>query len=499
MTVLGELLEGLEYEVVQGGLDRQVRHLVHDSRAVGPDDVFVAIRGTTFDAHDALPEVGERGAAAAVIERDVEIPASLADATVVRVADARHALALMSAAYFGHPAREMFVVGVTGTKGKTTVTTVMREVLEACGVPCGLIGTNGIFVGSERVPTDITTPESYDIHRALRHMADAGCKAAVMEVSSQALKMRRTDGILFDVGVFTNLGRDHLGGNEHASMEEYVACKGRLFRQCRVGVVNADSDYLDQLLEGHTCALETFGIHHPADYEAHDIVLNDDIEHVLTRFRVTGRVQMDVEITMPGEFSVSNALAVIATLSRLGLDPGRERAALRAAQVPGRMELMEVGNGARIVFDFAHNAISLRNILTTLRSFHPKRLIAMFGLDGDRTKVRRYEMGQISGQLADLTVLTSTIPRSERPEDIIAEIAKGTTDVGGRYIAIPKRHDAIVWMVDHARPGDVIMLVGHVDDRPETLAAIRDRVPATDDADLWGSGFIDLGGRGQGR
>lgn len=291
-------------------------------------------------------------------------------------------------------------------------------------------------------------------------MVDAGCDCVVMEVSSQGLMLHRTAGIPFEIGIFTNIQPDHIGPAEHASFEEYMHWKGMLFKQCKIGIVNADDEHLEQVLEGHTCRIETFGFSLEADLRAENA-------HMVTRpgylgidYHVAGLMDMDVEIDIPGKFSVYNSLTAIAICRHFGVSKTDIIEALKKAKVKGRIEMVKVSDEFTLMIDYAHNAMSLESLLTTLREYHPKRLVCLFGCGGNRAKSRRYEMGEVSGRLADLTIITSDNPRFEKPEDIIADIETGIRKTDGKYVRIPDRKEAIAYAIHHGEPGDVIVLAG---------------------------------------
>lgn len=281
-----------------------------------------------------------------------------------------------------------------------------------------------------------------------------------MEVSSQGLMMYRTQAINFDLAIFTNIEPDHIGPNEHGSFEEYMACKGLLFRQCKIGIVNADDAHVDKITRDHTCSLESFGIGEHADLRAKEIELVSEPGYLGVSFRTEGLIDLEVTIDTPGKFSVYNALAAIAVCRHFNIDRSDIVRALRQAQVKGRIEMIKVSDDFSLMIDYAHNAMALESLLTTLREYHPKRIVCMFGCGGNRSKIRRYEMGEVSGRLADLTVITSDNPRDEEPEDIIADIRMGIERTSGKYVEICDRREAIAYVIHNGQPGDVIVLAG---------------------------------------
>ena len=457
MRAARELLKDLEYQVLSGSIDVNVNELVYNTKKVTKESMFVCIKGAAFDSHDAAADAAKSGAIVIVAERPVEVPEGIC---VVLVKDTRYALALISAAYFDYPARKLKVIGITGTKGKTTTTFMIRSILEHAGIRTGLIGTIETIIGDRHIPASNTTPESYTIQAYFAAMVEAGCQVAVMEVSSQGLKLHRTAGILFDIGIFTNLAPDHIGPNEHESFEEYLECKSRLFRQCRVGIVNADDEHCGQILEGHTCQVETYGFSEKADLRASDVKLVSRPGFLGVAYHVSGLADFDVEIDMPGRFSVYNSLVAIAVCRHFDISREDVLEALETAQTKGRIEKIKVSDDFTLMIDYAHNAMSLESLLTTLKEYHPKRLVCLFGCGGNRSRMRRFEMGGVSGRLAALTVITSDNPRFEEPQAIIDDIRTGIEKTDGKYIEIIDRKEAIRYVIEHGQPGDVIVLAG---------------------------------------
>ena len=459
--VLAALLEKLEYELVSGSADMQIENVVYDSRKVTEGSLFICIEGGTADGHTFIPDVVKKGAKALIVTKDVSglLPAD-ADVTVVRVKDSRYALAFVSAAYFGHPAEKLKVIGITGTKGKTTTTYLVKSILEHAGHKVGLVGTIEAVIGQEHIPANNTTPESYVLQEYFAKMVEAGCDTVVMEVSSQGLMLHRTQGFVFDYGIFTNIEPDHIGPLEHKDFADYMHCKGQLFKQCRVGIVNCDDAHYQDVIRDHTCQIETFGFSENADYRAQDLKLISGAGFLGIDFKARGKVNLDIELHAPGRFSVYNALCAIAICNHFGVTADEVKEALLQAHVKGRIELVKVSDDFTLMIDYAHNAMALESLLTTLREYNPKRLVCLFGCGGNRSKLRRYEMGEVSGKLADLTVITSDNPRNEEPQAIIDDIKVGISKTDGKYVEIIDRKEAIAYVIRHGQPGDVIVLAG---------------------------------------
>ena len=454
-----ELVKDFEYEVINGDINREISTLVSDNRKLTKDCVFVCIEGANFDGHSVVNDAFKCNAAAVIVMKNVEVPENI-NTAVIKVKDTREALALASAAYFSYPTKEIKVIGVTGTKGKTTTTYLIKSILENAGYKVGLIGTIETIIGDEHIPSKNTTPESYVLQETFRKMADNGIEVCVMEASSQGFLMKRTLGTEFEIGIFTNLEPDHIGPNEHDSFENYMECKSMLFRQCKAGILNADDEHLEGILKGHTCEVFTYGMSENADYRASNVKLFEEKGVLGISFSVNGRINTDVAIDMPGKFSLYNALTAVSVCSYLGIKEDAIKSALKSAKVKGRIEMVPVSDDFTLMIDYAHNAMALESLLTTLKEYESGRLVCVFGCGGNRAKSRRFEMGEVSGRLADFTIITSDNPRFEEPLDIIADIVTGIEKTDGAYIKIPDRKEAIKYAIENGRKGDIIVLAG---------------------------------------
>lgn len=454
---LREWLSGLDYELLAGDLDTEVEDVVYDSRKAKENTVFVCMKGTKIDSHDFIPEVAAAGCKAFVVERKTEVPKG---AAAILVPNAREALALLSAARFGYPAKRMTTIGVTGTKGKTTTTHMIKTILEHCGKKVGMIGTTGIMIGDRITPTVNTTPESYALQKAFAEMVEAGCEYMVMEVSSQAFKMHRVDGIHFDYGLFTNISPDHIGTDEHADFAEYLYYKSQIFKRCDVGIMNADDEHCREVTEKAACEMHYFSLDAGSDFQAENIHYVAEPDFVGLEFDVKGQYELDVRMNIPGKFNVYNALAAISVCSFLNLPKDLVCHALEHLSVNGRMEIVYNSKRCTVIVDYAHNAVSMESLLATLREYKPKRLVCVFGCGGNRSKDRRYTMGDSAGRLADFSILTADNSRFEKVEDIIADIRGSIEKTGGKFIEIPDRREAIEYSISHAEMGDMIAIIG---------------------------------------
>mgnify|MGYP003304059236 CR=1 FL=1 len=452
-----KLLENLEYTLLAGSEKTEISTLVYDSRKVEKNSAFVCISGTVRDAHDFIPDVVKKGAVVVIVEKEVEL---LEGVTYIKVDNSRKALAYLAAAYFDYPAAKIKTIGITGTKGKTTTTYLVKSILEAAGIKTGLIGTIESIIGDKHIPSVNTTPESFVVQEMFAEMVKAGLDAVVMEVSSQALMLHRVSGFTFDIGVFTNLEPDHIGTNEHKDFDDYMHCKSLLFQQCKKGIFNGDSEHLEGILKGHTCDVETFGYGEENDLRATNIELLNEKGALGVKYHANGLVDYDVEVNVPGSFSVYNSLTAIAICHHFGVEEDAIKQALKNVSVKGRIEIVPVSPRYTLMIDYAHNAMSLESLLTTLKEYNPTRLVCLFGCGGNRAKSRRYEMGEVSSRLADLTVITSDNPRDEEPMDIIEDILIGVKKADGEYVTIPDRKEAIGYCMLNAKDGDIIVLAG---------------------------------------
>ena len=434
--------------------ETNITALTCDSREVVPGALFVAVEGAKQDGRACIPDALARGAAAVVCRPP--LPEGIAGAAVDRP---RVALARLAAEFCSHPARELSLIAVTGTKGKTTTAHMLREIFSAAGYKTGMIGTLGAYIG-RKLLTDSpnTTPEPVALHRMLRQMADDGCTHVVMEVSSQAMKLHRVDGIIFDAALFLNLTPDHIGGAEHADFDEYRACKAALFRQCRLAVGNTDDPNWPVMAAQvpPDVPIRTFGFGESAQVRG----LNAEPDPARPfAVRLTAQGAAPYHIPMPGIFNAADALAAVALSRAMGLDDGAVRAGLAHVSVPGRAQLVPVPAPYTVVIDYAHNGDSFRALMETLRAYHPRRIITVFGAGGDRPKIRRTDLGRAAARWADYAVLTTDNPRSERPEDICADIA-AAIDSAIPVEVVTDRREAIFLALDLAEPGDVVALLG---------------------------------------
>ncbi|MDR7522181.1 MAG: UDP-N-acetylmuramoyl-L-alanyl-D-glutamate--2,6-diaminopimelate ligase [Armatimonadota bacterium] len=477
---LRALLTDLDAPSVVGSVDREIRGIAYDSREVGPGFLFAALRGRTFDGQAFIQEAVGRGAVAVLVDRPVGAPPGV---TLVRVAEARRALAQVTAAFFGHPSRRLHLIGVTGTNGKGATTYLVEAILRAAGRPCGIIGTMGLVTGSEVVPTARTTPEAPDLQAALRRMVDRGCQYVAMEVASHALAQERVTGCQFQVGVFTNLTRDHL--DFHRSMEAYRAAKVRLFAMLPPegwAVLNADDPAAPVMRAVSPARLLTYGLRTPADVRGRDVRLHLAGSEFVAD---TPAGSIAVSLRLAGGFNVANALAAVAVGITQGIPlPTIARALASVPGIPGRFEAVDEGQPFAVVVDYAHTPDGLDNVLRSARELTGGRLIVVFGCGGDRDRLKRPVMGRIAAKWADHVIVTSDNPRSEDPQAIIEEIRPGVesgaaarASSGGRgpvRVDIdPDRRRAIAVAIAAARPGDLVVVAGKGHETYQEIAGVK--------------------------
>ena len=471
---LQKLLEGIEDLCPpSGGIpEKNISDVYFDSRKASGAGVFVCLRGSRSDGHLYASSAYEKGCRFFVAEHPIDLPS---DATVFLCPDTRLALAQMSDNLFEHPSRELFVIGITGTKGKTTTALMIYNILNAAGLKCGYIGTSGIDYGDFHVDAVNTTPESYITQMYMRHMCLAGVKYLVMEVSSQALFMHRVHAVCFDTVVFTNLSVDHIGGSEHPSFEHYKDCKKSLFSDygAQAVLLNADDGYADEMASAvpEGTKLLRYALHKEADLRATSPTCYRSGDSLGISFRFTENGQAyDASLPTPGKFSVYNALATIAVCRECGIDMAAILSLLASIRITGRFEPVSAMSDVTFIIDYAHNEVSLTSALETLRQYEPKRLICLFGSVGGRTFGRRAELGRVAASMADFCILTSDNPDGEDPMNILKEIAAEFGENSCPYVTIPDRAEAIRYAVSIAQKGDIFLFAGKGHERYQLIS-----------------------------
>ena len=451
---LKEILRDIDY-ICKSFPDIDIKDIAYDSRKAGEDIVFVCLEGAFADGHKFARSAYDKGSRAFVCSKDVDLPD---DAIIIRTENTRSALAKMSCSFFGNPSKDIKVIGITGTKGKTTVAHIVKFALEEAGIMCGIIGTVGAFYGNTVLPTVNTTPESYELQKMLRLMADGGCKAAAIEVSSLGLKAHRVEGTEFAYGVFTNLYPDHIGTNEHETFEEYAFWKTQLFPMCQKAVINIDDPFSENVIDACTCPVITYGSDEKADFCLTSMQKEKLGSRLAMGFEAVckGRKESFC-VALPGDVNAYNSLVAVAIAEDMGLCKDKYKKGLEKVFVKGRGEIVETGEDFTVIIDYAHNGVSLKSIIETAESYEHNRIISLFGSVGGRTECRREELGTVSGEMSDLSVITSDDPDREDPRKICEEIASYCK---GEYVIIPDRAEAIHYAMKTAQAGDIIILAG---------------------------------------
>ena len=466
MTVK-ELLSRISYRIISGSDEAEAYGVSFDNRKVSEGDVFVCIRGVYFDTHSVIREIAEKKPSVIVTDSKWADEVSQGDiewlrengANVISVEDTRVAKAYISAAWNGYPSEKMTVIGITGSKGKTTTAHMVWSMLLAAGVKAGMVGTTGGHIGDEDIHFGTTTPDSDQMQMFLRKMADSGCTHAVVEASSQGLKLHRTDCIDFDYGIFLNIEKgDHVSPTEHKSFEEYLDCKRMLLRSSKVCIVNGDDPHIDEMLEGVTGKVIRYGYGEDNGYVISDVKegTSDGLPYVSFRLNDSD----EIKIGMPGTFNVGNAASACTALMQMDLLSDAAKEALTDIKVPGRLDMVYRSDRISVCVDYAHNGLSTRNLLKALRSYGPKRIVCVFGCGGNRDVDRRPEMGEAAGELADLSIITTEHNRFEEFEDILKGIMAGMKKTSGRYEIIEDRKEAIRHAIMDSEPGDLITILG---------------------------------------
>ena len=432
-----------------------VTDLVFDSRKVCENCVFICLNGSAVDGHDFAKSAVQNGANFVIAEKELDI-----DCEILVVENTHKALALLSMQFFAHPYKKLKTVGITGTKGKTTTAFMLKSIFEETGAKVGVIGTIGKIIGEEIEALDNTTPASYLVQKFMAEMVDKNCDYLVMEVSSIGLRDYRVYGFDFDCAVFTNFSNDHIGGVEHKDMDEYLQSKAMLFKMCKNACVNIDDENCSKITKNSNCNIIKFGFSNDAQIKGSNNHLVSENALLGSSFDVSGLENMSVVMGIPGKFNAYNALSAISVANVFAVEEKAILKGLKNVKVRGRVEPVKVSDDFTFLLDYAHNAVSMENVLSTLREYKPNRLTCIFGAGGNRPKLRRFEMGETSGNLADLSIITEDNSRFEEIEDIIADIKVGINKTKGKYIVIEKRKDAIKYAIKNAEKGDIIVLAG---------------------------------------
>jgi len=471
---LSKMLDNITGYKVEGTLDKQIYSIHYDSRQVTKGSLFFCIEGFKYDGHKFASEAASNGAHAVVLRKNINLPETV---TKILVSDTRLTMALMAKTFYGNPSSAIDLIGVTGTNGKTTVTYLVKSILEMAGIKTGLIGTIVSMIGDKKIYTERTTPESLDLQKLFREMADFGVQSIAMEVSSHSLALKRVAGCSFKAGIFTNLTRDHL--DFHGTFENYRQAKASLFDLSECSIINIDDENGRTMLNGARKRVLTYAIEREADVYARDIEVSS--KGVTFKLHLPNGSNM-ISLKIPGIFSVYNGLAAASAMYCVGISADIIKAGLEAvAGVPGRFELLDTGTDYSVILDYAHTPDGLENILKTAREFAKGRVITLFGCGGDRDPGKRPVMGEIAARYSDLCVVTSDNPRTEEPMSIIEDILPGVRKANCRHIIVENRRSAIVTALAEAKAGDVVILAGK---GHETYQILKDKIIHFDEREI---------------
>lgn len=468
---LNEILNGIDCKVFGNTEGISVDNIIYDSRKAAHDLLFVCIKGFKSDGHSYVKEVYQKGVRIFAVMDDVDLPE---DAIIIKTNDTRKFLALASANYFNRPAEKLNTIAITGTKGKTSISFMLKSIYEAAGHKVGVIGSTGIYIGDSFYDSANSTPESYLLHQYYREMLDNGCDTAIIEATSQGFKLDRTYGLKFNTGIFSNLSPDHIGENEHKDFEEYLGCKKMIFDQCEKVVVNADSDNFEKIIEGASCRIKTISGNKTADFTFDSPLFSMSDDGLKTVFNCKENdTTNEIAINTPGFFSLYNATLAIAVARCDGISYDCIKEGLAKTFVKGRMEIVPTNTDYTVIIDFAHNEFSCKTLFETIKLYNPSRIISVFGCGGNRSKLRRYAMGEVIGANSDLSIITSDNSRFEKVEDIIDDILIGMHKTDGKYVILPKRRDAIKEALQIASKGDIVLLIGKGHEMYEEIEGIQ--------------------------
>lgn len=462
---LRDILRDVNYELIKGNLDIEIKDIAYNSKNVKKDFLFIALKGFRTDGHKYINDAIKLGATCIILEDDVQIEK---DITVIKMQDTRTNLSKISRTFFNYPDKEMTTIGITGTKGKTTTSTIIKKILDDNDLNCGLIGTMGVFYLDKFYHTVNTSPESYDVFKYMREMINNNVNYLVMEISSQSLKLKRWEGVIFDYAVFTNLSLDHVGEDEHDSFDDYKYCKSLLFKQCRVGIYNCDDKYYKEML--NSSKIYTYG-KTSEDFKLGNVknVFSNGFAGII--MNVSGKINDTFKVSIPGTFTAYNALSALTVCYLIGVSNVKQ--SLENVSVKGRMESLKISSKFSVLIDYAYQGIAMENVLLTIKEGNPKRIVSVFGCGGNRSKQRRYDTGYVSGKYSDLSILTSDNPRFENKMEIIDDILIGMKKTEGKYKIIEDRKEAIKYSLLNAKEGDVILILGKGHEDYQEIEGVR--------------------------
>lgn len=457
-----KILNGIQILNNFDNFDTDIEDISYDSRNIHNNSLFVCLSGKSFNGHDYAFDAMQKGAKAVICEKNLGFE------NQIIVENSRSVLSMISSNFFGNPSKNLNLISVTGTKGKTTTSSFICNSLNNAGIKTVQIGTLGAIFQNETIPTCNTTPESYEIQKFLRKAVDENFKFVVIEASSIGLKDHRLDNLIFDYGIFTNLSNDHISECEHPNLDDYIKSKSILFRKSKIGLINCDDPSYRKVIKGHTCEIITYGFNPISDVLCYKFETMENCTG--SKFVVNNK---QFEISIPGKFNIYNAMSSIYICDQLGIEYSEVTKSLKSCKIRGRTEQIFKNENFSIIIDYAHNSFGLENIIQSLREGHPKRIVTLFGAGGNRPKSRRFSMGKVSGKLSDLSVITSDNSRFESTDEIIDDIKCGIIESGGEFVVIPDRKKAIEYCIKNVQNGDIIILAGKGHESYQEINGIR--------------------------
>ncbi len=454
---LTKILKNINYELIQGDINIDINEIVYDSRKCTKDSAFVALKGIDTDGHKYIPSAIDLGCKCIFVCENIKDICE--DITIIKLSDTRRELAYLAENFFNHPGNDLIKIAITGTKGKTTTSYMIKSILEASGEKVGIIGTIGTVIDNKLYEHKNTTPESYEVQKYMRMMVDAKVKYLVMEVSSQALKVGRVSNIYYDYSIFTNLSIDHIGEREHKDFNDYSNSKALLFKQSKIGIINKDDKYYNIMTDNCSCKVYSYGSKN-CDLNLVDTKYYADDDLLGISINTSGLVNNEFLVSAPGLFSAYNAMSSILLCNLLGISDEIIKDGLKKFKVKGRCEVFNLPRGIKVIIDYAHNKISMESIIKTMKEYKTGRVVTVFGCGGGRSSDRRFELGEMSGKYADFSIITMDNPRNDDIDDINKDISSGIESVNGDYIIINDRVLAIRYAIENAKDNDIILLLG---------------------------------------
>ena len=466
---LSKILNNINYKLIKGNININIKDISYNSKEVKENYLFICLIGIDTDGHNYIKEAIKNGAKCLIISKDIEISENI---TIIKVKDTRKELSNISANFFNNPQKKLTKIAITGTKGKTSISWMIKKILETNNEKVGIIGTLGTYINNKLYPHKNTTPESYQIHKLMNKMVKEKIKYLIIETSSQALKVGRINNINFEYGIFTNISNDHIGPREHPTYKDYVESKSKLFKQCQIGILNKDDKEYNKITKNSTCKIITYGKNN-CDINIKNIKFQNENNFLGTEFTLTGKINETYKVSAPGLFSAYNATAAIILCNQLKINNNIIKKGLINFKVKGRCEIIDINNKFKVVIDFAHNELSIKSIIETMKKYDHNKIITIFGCGGGRSKEIRYSLGKTSAKYSDISIITTDNPRNDNINDINKDIIEGIKSQNGKYKIIEDREKAIIFALNNAKEKDIILLLGKGHEEYQEIKGIR--------------------------